>query len=740
MSSGCGDVLSLADLQTAKKHQIFEAEVITGKSGGVASGADIDYATNQVTGQTQKTLPAVLRDSGFSPVSWDFSTGGTLTVNDRDKVVYDPVSKTWYSYTGSLPVIVPAGFNPVGNADWGPQTDPDLREDLASTSDALLGDNLIGVKIVADGAVGRTAHEKFQEAISITDFGATAGASGDQTAYIQSALNNKGYIYVPDGVYTVQNPLIVLSDTYIFGPGKITSTNQTDAVLKVHGVDNVTIKGIQVSRSLASNPGSSTLSCNVLISNSTRVVIDGIKSYTSSIGTSVLVTAESSDVKVVNGYYSTDGSYDASTAQTSSTVASPNAIFVDFAHDVLVKGNTCRNVGHGVMLQNVSGDTDSFNITVTENDIKGCSSYGIISYRSSASLYNVVISNNTIKDVYGTFYNSATPSTPYTHGSGIYGQNVRSHVISGNIIDNVCVNTNNFGTLSPAGIGFGSVTGFIIANNVISTSGSNGIILDGTDSIVDSNRISGCSRAGVRARTSTRVAIINNSIDCSLTGTQGVLLEDSASSGAHKYLRVTGNSIYASVAGISAVGLQNSLIQGNVIDSSTAASGTGISVSGSASYDTDVINNKVTMSAGYGIRCTASARVMGNQVNGASTGQSITAISTGYFKNNTADSAGSGSVFTEQNITAANTMTPLWISDAMIINVSGTTQINGIYNVPVGATVTLRVPSGITIGNLVGSDGVRFRFADGTSKTTTRTQLFQFVHMLNGVLDCVSSF
>ncbi len=130
MSSGCGDVLSLADLQTAKKHQIFEAEVITGKSGGVATGADIDYATNQVTGQTQKTLPAVLRDAGFYPVSWDFSIGGTLTAADRDKVVYDPVSKTWYSYAGALPVTVPAGFNPVGNADWKPQTDPNLRNDL----------------------------------------------------------------------------------------------------------------------------------------------------------------------------------------------------------------------------------------------------------------------------------------------------------------------------------------------------------------------------------------------------------------------------------------------------------------------------------------------------------------------------------------------------------------------------------------------------------------------------------
>lgn len=157
MSSGCGDVLSLADLQTAKKHQIFEAEVITGKSGGVAGGADIDYATNQVTGQTQKTLPAVLRDAGFSPVSWDFSIGGTLTVNDRDKVVYDPVSETWYSYAGTLPVTVPAGFNPVGNADWKPQTDPNLRGELFSES----GFSLVGATNYAGIRAHNGSADKF---------------------------------------------------------------------------------------------------------------------------------------------------------------------------------------------------------------------------------------------------------------------------------------------------------------------------------------------------------------------------------------------------------------------------------------------------------------------------------------------------------------------------------------------------------------------------------------------------
>lgn len=253
MSSGCGDVLSLADLQTAKKHQIFEAEVITGKSGGVAGGADIDYATNQVTGQTQKTLPAVLRDAGFSPVSWDFSTGGTLAVDDRDKVVYDPVSKTWYSYAGTLPVVVPASFNPVGNADWEPQTDPNLRNDLLSP-EVLLGDNLVTVKQPLVGAIARSLHDKNAESLSIMDFGAIGDGvahplserfstladaqavypfvtSLTQTidwAAIQAALNaaksrGAGTVYIPaaknNASYMVGDTIVIPTYVNVFGDG-----------------------------------------------------------------------------------------------------------------------------------------------------------------------------------------------------------------------------------------------------------------------------------------------------------------------------------------------------------------------------------------------------------------------------------------------------------------------------------------------------------------------------------------
>lgn len=161
MSSGCGDVLSLADLQTAKKHQTFEAEVITGKSGGIAGGADIDYATNQVTGQTQKTLPAILRDAGFIPADFTFDTGGTLGLNDSNKAVLWPSGTgngQYYSWRGVLPKTIPAASTPTGTGGisgsaWMPISDNMLRENLANAGYAAFFN-------------GSTAEEKLRNAIS----------------------------------------------------------------------------------------------------------------------------------------------------------------------------------------------------------------------------------------------------------------------------------------------------------------------------------------------------------------------------------------------------------------------------------------------------------------------------------------------------------------------------------------------------------------------------------------------
>lgn len=260
MSSGCGDVLSLSDLQTAKKHQLFEAEVITGKQGGIASGADIDYATNQVTGQVQKTMPAILRDIGFEPASFDFSTGGTLGANDRNKVVYDPVSKTWYSWGGALPHVIAAGTNPVGVADWTPQTDPTLRDDLASTSNVTLGDALVGVKSVLAGAVERTQHGKNSDTVSLYDFGATwdgtlhplsekfSTLTAAQVVYpfvtaltqsldyaaLQAACDSKKTVLVPKGTGFINATVVFNNSVRIVGENTDT-INRAQSFISVDG-------------------------------------------------------------------------------------------------------------------------------------------------------------------------------------------------------------------------------------------------------------------------------------------------------------------------------------------------------------------------------------------------------------------------------------------------------------------------------------------------------------------------
>ena len=113
--AGCGDVLSLEDLQTAKKHQIFEAEVITGKAGGVAGGATIDTATNPVTGQTQQTLPSILADLGFDVQPWTSSTGGVLASANQVFLNDTPSSLglgDYYAWGSTFPKTVPAGTDP----------------------------------------------------------------------------------------------------------------------------------------------------------------------------------------------------------------------------------------------------------------------------------------------------------------------------------------------------------------------------------------------------------------------------------------------------------------------------------------------------------------------------------------------------------------------------------------------------------------------------------------------------
>lgn len=218
MSSGCGDVLSLEDLKTAKKNQIFEAEVITGRAGGVAGGASIDFATNANTGQVQKTMPAILRDIGFTPASFDFVTGGTIAANERNVAVLWPLpggDGDWYYWEGALPKVIPASSTPnstggVANGAWRPLGDITLRGQLA----AAAGGSLVGI---------RQSNVLAELEVTPEQFGADpTGVVPADTAF-QAALNF---------VAGTKNKVLTLKGTYsLAGSATLTVAN------------NVTIKG-----------------------------------------------------------------------------------------------------------------------------------------------------------------------------------------------------------------------------------------------------------------------------------------------------------------------------------------------------------------------------------------------------------------------------------------------------------------------------------------------------------------
>lgn len=236
MSSGCGDVISLEDMQTIKKHQIFEAEVITGLQGGVAGGASIDFATNPVTGQVQKTMPAILRDLGFRPASFDFSTGGTLSINDRDLAVLWPAPSgdgEWYYWEGALPKIIPASSSPsatggIVDGAWRPVGDITLRANLASSSTGL-GDALIAVKYPTASAVATTQHNVNMRHVSILDFGGFpdgANKTEDAIIKIKADLGSNVCVEFPkiqgSGTYYFSNtydPLVTSGLTFDCAPG-----------------------------------------------------------------------------------------------------------------------------------------------------------------------------------------------------------------------------------------------------------------------------------------------------------------------------------------------------------------------------------------------------------------------------------------------------------------------------------------------------------------------------------------
>jgi hypothetical protein len=196
-------------------------------NGNVLSGGLLyTYVAGTTTPQTTFTSrsgtvananPIILDSAGRTPEQiW--STVGIIykyVIADSDNIVI----RTWDNIGGS-------------------DVASDLAQDLADNNNPAKGDALIGFRQSNSsgnltGAVGRTVHQKLQDYVSVTDFGAKGDGVTDDTAAIQAAIdafkptsvgaeglpNQSKYIYIPEGVYIITAPIKIYSGINLYGDG-----------------------------------------------------------------------------------------------------------------------------------------------------------------------------------------------------------------------------------------------------------------------------------------------------------------------------------------------------------------------------------------------------------------------------------------------------------------------------------------------------------------------------------------
>lgn len=234
------DILTVADLESAKQDDTFHAEVITGKLGG--NGADIDFATHARTGQIQMTLPAMIRNYGFGNSGLEFGGGGFL--NSSNLLVKYNVDNSFYRYigTGTFPIAIPAapdsnwqefvatvhnalsGRDDVGAHDSiytrnYPTVASMIAESLQFTVDNVYSTG--GTKWRLEDGTSPITIDNFHAfgAINIKDFGAIGDGVTDNTVSIQAALNSGSNIYIPSGNFISDELTVPDSVSMICGEG-----------------------------------------------------------------------------------------------------------------------------------------------------------------------------------------------------------------------------------------------------------------------------------------------------------------------------------------------------------------------------------------------------------------------------------------------------------------------------------------------------------------------------------------
>lgn len=601
----------------------------------------VENALDKLAQQTQYLDSAVRRTLRVSDTSTEFSPLKSFTANQY--------------------VVTDATGTGLTVADDPPVADLTLRANLAAST----GSTLVNFLQSGTGAVSRTVSNKFQDLVSVKDFGAVGdGLSNPLSNYystladaqvvyphataltneidwaaVQAALNTGKNVYVPgvSNYYKIHATLSMSSNQTIYGDGVRSKILQTTALLNV--ITATTKTECHVSNLLLYCTGDfTTLSTGsgVLFTGCTRGSVTGcvIENHR---GWGVNIN--SSNDCVVRGNRFINASVTAIVNDTS--IAGDIQIVYGSSRNVVDNNHCISGNGSGIKVQSViNGDICDDNV-ITNNVVRNSLIYGIVAYRNSQiaadvplqSVARTIISNNIINNVTGAVLNSVTST--YTFGAGIYLQGSESSVVTGNSIKNTHSGAVTFAeTLSPGAIGVTNLSVATITGNSIKTAGQVGIDLGDANGfgnassgvanpggvggavVVADNVIIGTVSRGIRSRTLSNLSITGNSI---VGATSHAIEVNTTALTTVCYNTVVSNNIIRNSGncGLSAYYVNGLSVNANVMDLA-AVHGVIVSNASNVSVTENVIRNHV--SRGIQITSTVTgASVLGNTIAGSGT-------------------------------------------------------------------------------------------------------------------------
>lgn len=599
--------------------------------------------------------------------------------------------------------------------------------DDADTSSADNG----GTVIVAVN--GKRWKRLFSGAADVMWFGAKGDWNGttgtNDAAAFQSAINSEPSIYIPNKTFVISTRLNVPSNKVITGEGYIKSTITNNNVFNIINSNNVVINGLTIENEVFPSMLTGSLINAIYVKGSSNVFIRNTKIIHKSKNYGIALYS-TSDSKVSNNFITCiDLVPDALDSET------PAAITVaDGCKRIIVAENNISNTGLGISILNITslGIED---VVVNGNTIYKCSGYGILSYAGGGAetdgrIRDVTISNNTIRDIYGTYNNPAVPAAPYTHGAGIYILNGKEINIFGNNITNTNVYTNSE-TLTPGGIGLVYSFNCSVVGNSVKETKKYGIIYDGGNGIVSGNTILDSGKAAIYSRNSSSCAFSNNAIAYkNVIPSLGILLT-SLTSGNHTDAIITGNTVYDADTAIGVSAASNTVISANSIKHVTSVPTTSISVSG-VSPNGVCTDNVLTCNGGVGIRITGAKWIIkGNVINDAAAGTAIGAVGAdGVLGFNRIDtwSSVNKSIFIQ--MPASTFLTPGYFGESgTTISLTSAGSVEGVVlnETLLQVDIYIWCSVGATLVHLGSSTGgIKFRNKGGVNITTDVNTIYHY--------------